>query len=243
MHLPWKAPRSLWRRARPWILGALFFFPWSLFALSLVPRLVFPGTVWIALASAAAAGALGLWVVRRRFLERRTVRVGYRVRFADPLVPVVGRTTLRMEVFSERVDRGRSRREEQCSIEARLRGTRSERALAWCCGQIEAHLQRAARQAEESYPDHRIVRAPAPTPGDLLHRLDHDRGRGTAGFGERAWDRALSLGAEATGWVAERFPSRRRARALPRLASGPATVDPVASAEVLHSVSDRHDAW
>ena len=103
-------------------------------------------------------------VVRHWLKPKQTVSVGYHVKLDQPMMPVLGRYSFRLEVFYEVEEKGERARIDQGTIELRFRKADHPDMLEWCCARIAEHLDKHAGFASEKYPGARILLPPEPTP-------------------------------------------------------------------------------
>lgn len=109
--------------------------------------------------------ALGIYQLISHWIRpKQTVSVGYHLKLEQPLVPVVGRYSFRLEVFYEIEEKGERSRVDQGSIELRFKKSDHPELLAWCCKQVSEHLSKHSRFAAERYPGARVLLPPDPTP-------------------------------------------------------------------------------
>ncbi len=158
-------------RALIWTIVALVLIPVALLLFASLFRI----HVTLDLAAVLEAFALGLLavtvfhLVRHWLKPKETVAIGYRVKLEQPMMPVVGRYSFRLEVFYEVEHKGERARVDQGTIELRFRKADHPDMLAWCCEKIGEHLGKHVGHAHECYPDARVVLPPEPTPA-LLER-------------------------------------------------------------------------
>jgi len=149
-----------------------------------------------ALVSAAALALVAfalVLVVRYLTQPKETVSVGYSVKLEQPVVPMVGRYSFRLEVFYEVELKGERARVDQGTIQLRFRGKDHPELLEWCCERISEHLGKHATFAQARYPGARILLPPEPTRSELaaevrdLSKLGGKRRRGPS-FDARSSD-------------------------------------------------------
>jgi len=176
MRLPSFLARLL--RVRSLLLGLLLLFLCAgvLLLLAAVFRfqvVIDVTTVLVALAAVLVAWAL-LHLARHVVRPRRTVSVGYDVRLEQPMLPVVGRYTFRLEVFYEVEEKREHRRVDQGAIELRFRKGDHPDLLEWCCLQISEHLERHRAFASSRFPNARVLLPEHPSRARLRAELAED---------------------------------------------------------------------
>jgi hypothetical protein len=158
-----------------WTLLALVAGPPFLLLLFLIAGLVTDMDVRIdvalilfALVAGAALAAL-VHLMRYRMRPRETVSITYDMRLEQPPVPM-GRYLFRLSVYYETVEKGQRKQVRQGEIEMRFKGKDHPDLLAWCCSQVQQHLERHREKATQLHPDAQVLVTPAPQPSQLAER-------------------------------------------------------------------------
>ena len=120
----------------------------------------------LAFATAAVLVAvIAFWVVRYWQQPRETVSIHYDLALTEPLLPSAlgGRTTFRLEVYYEVLEKGQRHTLRQGSLELKFRAKSQPELLRACQAEIAAQLTQHERRAAERYPEHRVIPCSAPT--------------------------------------------------------------------------------
>jgi hypothetical protein len=97
---------------------------------------------------------------------KAVINVGYDMKLVQPRLPM-GRYTFRLKVFYEIEDGGKRYAVQQDAIEMKFRDRDLNDVLAWCTSQVETHLERHRKAAQQLHPHSRVVVSPPPKPAEL----------------------------------------------------------------------------
>ena len=152
-----------------WTILALVAGPPILILLFLVAGLVTDmdvqinvGLILFALVAGGAVAAL-VHLARYMLRPRQTVSVTYDMKLEQPVVPM-GRYIFHLSIYYEAEEKGERKQIRQGEIEMRFKGKDHPDLLAWCCSQVQQHLDKHRGKAAELHPDAEIVVSPAPEP-------------------------------------------------------------------------------
>jgi len=124
----------------------------------------------LAIALVAGGAVLGLVHLGRYWTRpRETVSITYDMKLEQPLMPM-GRYAFHLSIYYETEEKGRRRQVRQGEIVMRFKGKDHPDLLAWCCTQVQQHLERHRDKAAELHPRAAIVVSPAPEPAQVAER-------------------------------------------------------------------------